>query len=56
MHVPGKSGVLLQQRDHISDSPGIAFGVELVSVLDKPGQPQPCSRCSKQQGNQHLGA
>ena len=28
--------VLLEQRDHVSDSPGIAFGgVELVPVLDK---------------------
>jgi hypothetical protein len=28
--------VLLQKRDHISDSPGIAFGgVQLVAELDK---------------------
>jgi hypothetical protein len=36
MGASSHSPVLLQQRDHISDSPGVAFGgVELVSELNK---------------------
>jgi len=31
-----RSPVLLKQRNHVSDSPGIAFGgIELVDVLDR---------------------